>query len=97
MRGITGCKEQKCAQLAEPKQDLLEGNSSKPVIHFKKLLLFIRLHPVLVVTEDLHGDEQTLAVASGVWNLSSPARDETCVPCIARQILNTRLTGKSLS
>ena len=24
----------------------------------------------------------------GMWDLSSPARDQTLVPCIARQILN---------
>ena len=24
----------------------------------------------------------------GMWDLSSPTRDQTCVPCIGRQILN---------
>ena len=32
----------------------------------------------------------------GMWDLSSPTRDETWVPCIGRQILNHWTTRKSL-
>lgn len=35
VRGITGCKEQKHTQHAQPEQVLLEGNSSKSVADFK--------------------------------------------------------------
>ena len=28
----------------------------------------------------------------GMWDLSSQTRDQTCIPCIARQILNHRPT-----
>ena len=30
------------------------------------------------------------SLLQGLWNLSSPARDQTQVPCIARWILNPR-------
>jgi len=32
----------------------------------------------------------------GMWNLSSPTRDQTCVPCIARHILNHWTTREVL-
>ena len=31
---------------------------------------------------------QASLVAEGIWDLSSPTRDQTCIPCIGRQILN---------
>ena len=33
---------------------------------------------------------------SGMWDLSFPARDQTCNPCTGRQILTTESPGKSL-
>ena len=33
----------------------------------------------------------------GMWDLSSPTRDQTCVPCIPRQILNRWTTKEVLA
>ena len=33
----------------------------------------------------------------GMWDLSSPVRDQTCVPCLGNAILTTGLLGKSLN
>ena len=35
-------------------------------------------------------------VAPGMWDLGSPARDRTLIPCTARQILNHWTTSKVL-
>ena len=69
--------------------------ASHPTLFFKVIHLFIWLHQVLV---EVHGifiascrifHCQTWAqLLCGIWDLSSPTRDETHVPCFAKWILN---------
>ena len=66
---------------------------------FFNIYLFIWLHRVLVAACGIfrcragslvvaRALERTGLVARGVWDLSSPTRDQTRVPCSGRPILN---------
>ena len=82
----------------------IETPASKVLVIY---LLIVWLHRVLVVARWIFfairgifvvvcglsscGDYSNL-VAPCIWHLSSPTRDQTCVPCIRRQILNHWIT-----
>ena len=38
--------------------------------------------------EHIIGDHNPSGVPHGIHDFSSPTRDQTCIPCIGRQILN---------
>ena len=56
--------------------------------------LFMWLHQVLITAQGIFCDG-TQKLSRGMWDLGSLTRDQTCVHCIARQILYHWITGTS--
>ena len=50
-----------------------------------------------IAARGLSGCGARAQLLCGMWDISSLTRDQTCVPCIARQFLNHRTPGKSPS
>ena len=73
---------------------LLVSRASHPItFFFKKKYLFIWLCQVLFIAHGLSScGTQALR---GMWDLSSPTRDQTGISCIRRQILNHWTTRES--
>ena len=54
-------------------------------VHF---ILFLKIFDCVGLCWGASCGVQASLVAEGIWDLSSPTRDQTCIPCIGRQILN---------